>query len=87
MSSAHSPDSSEWLTSCEPIREGRLVEVINARWRKSSHSGGGQNGSCVEVAFAGPSVAVRDSKAPHSGALVVSSEVWRSFLHYGRREE
>jgi hypothetical protein len=28
------------------------VDLSSARWRKSSRSGGGTNGSCVEVAFA-----------------------------------
>jgi hypothetical protein len=64
------------------------VDLTDACWRTSTYStGSGQNGDCVEVAFTGPSVAVRDSKAPNSGALVVSPEVWCSFLHYGRREE
>jgi hypothetical protein len=33
-------------------------------WRKSSRSGSGDNDACVEVAFSGPRVAIRDSKNP-----------------------
>lgn len=46
-------------------------------WRKSSHSAGGNNADCVEVAFLPGTVAVRDSKAPTSGTLTVSPETWR----------
>lgn len=46
-------------------------------WRKSSHSNGGNNADCVEVAFTPGAVAVRDSKAPTSGTLTVSPETWR----------
>ena len=49
-------------------------------WRKSSYSGGGNDGNCVEVAFAGPAVAVRDSKNTEAGALVVPAAEWRAFL-------
>jgi Domain of unknown function (DUF397) len=33
-------------------------------WRKSSYSGTGTNDNCVEVAFSGQAVAIRDSKNP-----------------------
>jgi hypothetical protein len=39
------------------------------RWRKSSHSGGGND--CVEVAFAGRTPVVRGSQRPHRGGLAV----------------
>ncbi|MBA0124550.1 DUF397 domain-containing protein [Haloechinothrix sp. YIM 98757] len=48
------------------------------RWRKSSYSTDDYN--CVEVAFAGPVVGVRDSKHPTEGALTVPGECWREFL-------
>ncbi|WP_158892335.1 DUF397 domain-containing protein [Amycolatopsis anabasis] len=61
------------------------MDLINVPWRKSTYSGGdGANGDCVEVAFIGPAVAVRDSKSPEAGALVVSAAAWRAFL---RRED
>ncbi|WP_460394568.1 DUF397 domain-containing protein [Actinophytocola sediminis] len=50
-------------------------------WRKSSRSSqNGSNGDCVEVAFSGPAVAVRDSKSPSVGVLVFPSPEWTSFL-------
>jgi len=38
-------------------------------WRTSSFSTSG--GSCVELAYLGDEIAVRDSKAPDAGTLVV----------------
>ena len=60
---------------------GACVEVgfVNT-WRKSSRSGQGDNGNCVEMGFAGDGVAVRDSKSPSAGAIVVPAAGWRGFL-------
>lgn len=53
----------------------------NPTWRRSSYSDSeGQSGDCVEVAFTGPEVAVRDSKAHDTGALVVSAVAWGQFV-------
>ncbi|TDD54762.1 DUF397 domain-containing protein [Saccharopolyspora elongata] len=50
-------------------------------WRKSSRSvGSGQGGNCLEVAFAGPAVAVRDSKDPGGPVLAFSASSWSAFL-------
>lgn len=39
-------------------------------WRKGSRSGAtGTNDNCVEVAFTGVAIAVRDSKSPAGGTL------------------
>jgi hypothetical protein len=38
-------------------------------WRKSSHSGGGEGNTCVEIVAVHPRIAVRDSKAPSRGSL------------------
>ena len=38
-------------------------------WRKSSHSGGGSDNACVEVALLAGGVGVRDSKNPDGGRL------------------
>ncbi|WP_243795997.1 DUF397 domain-containing protein [Saccharopolyspora gloriosae] len=64
------------------MRKAARVEVASteATWRKSSRSGGGSGNACVEVAFAGSAVAVRDSKAPHGPALAFTPGAWRSFL-------
>jgi hypothetical protein len=40
---------------------------MTERWRKSSYSGGGQGGDCVEVSSLG--TALRDSKNPGGPAL------------------
>ncbi|MFF5297265.1 DUF397 domain-containing protein [Paractinoplanes globisporus] len=47
------------------------------RWFKSSRSGGGD---CVEVAFVGDAVWVRDSKDIDGPVLKFSRESWRALL-------
>jgi len=56
------------------------VDLSGARWRRSSRTGGGNGGNCVEVAFVGPAIGVRDSKSPDSGVLVFSAVQWSFFL-------
>ena len=52
-----------------------------APWRKSSYSGGNEGGSnCVEVASAHGRLAVRDSKHPGGGELVLTPAQWRVFI-------
>lgn len=48
-------------------------------WRKSAASGGG-GGDCVEVAFDGQSVLVRDSKNKAGPSLRTSVQAWHTFL-------
>ncbi len=48
-----------------------------AVWRKSSYSA---RSACVEVAFAGDRVGVRDSKDPHGPVLIFSPGEWGAFL-------
>jgi hypothetical protein len=48
-------------------------------WRKSSHSGAGTDGECVEVASLPLTTAVRDSKNP-SATLTFPADPWRAFL-------
>lgn len=56
------------------------MDLTNARWRKSSYSSS-NGGNCVEVASAwSGAVAVRDSKNPDSGTLVISPAIWRALL-------
>lgn len=50
----------------------------DARWFKSSHSNG--NGSCVEVAFVGDAVAMRDSKQDIGPTLSSTAEGWQAFI-------
>jgi hypothetical protein len=47
-------------------------------WRKSSHSGGGNN--CVEVAEIAGGRAVRDSKNPDGGHLTLAAGPWQAFI-------
>lgn len=55
------------------------VELSRAVWRKSSRSQGqGQN--CVEAAYVGGCVAIRDSKNPDGQVLVFDSGQWRNLL-------
>jgi len=54
------------------------ADLTGARWRKSSHSGGGND--CVEVAFVAGGAAVRDSKDPEGGAFRLPSSGWRGLL-------
>lgn len=50
-----------------------------AVWRKSSHSGDGNN--CVEVAALLPAgVGVRDSKNPQASPITVPPHAWRDLL-------
>ncbi|WP_370942904.1 DUF397 domain-containing protein [Amycolatopsis sp. cg5] len=56
----------------------RENELAGARWRKSSHSGGGND--CVEVAFVPGGTAVRDSKDPEGGAFVLPAGGWQGLL-------
>jgi hypothetical protein len=62
-----------------PATEGEdKVELINEVWQKSSHSG---HNACVEVAFVGQKVAVRNSMDPNGPVLVFSSAEWQAFVN------
>lgn len=56
------------------------VDFTGAVWRKSSRSGGGSGGNCVEVAFSGPAVGVRDSKCPGAGVVAFPASAWQRFV-------
>lgn len=60
------------------------TDLVNVRWRKSSHSGGQHQ--CVEVAgLASQGVAVRDSTNPTGPTLTFSRVAWRTFINDLRR--
>jgi hypothetical protein len=50
-------------------------DLANAVWRKSRRSNGDGN-VCVEVAYVPTAVAMRDSKNPAGGVLVVPAAGW-----------
>jgi hypothetical protein len=51
------------------------VDLRNVQWRKSNRSNGqGANGNCVEIAYAGPAAAVRDSKNTTGPVLAFPAE-------------
>jgi hypothetical protein len=55
-----------------------MTDLSQAAWRKASLSV--HNGGCVEVAPLGTSAAVRDSKRPEGGALVVSRAAFAALV-------
>ncbi|MGH3860679.1 DUF397 domain-containing protein [Actinokineospora sp.] len=54
------------------------MDLGHARWRKSTRSGA--DSECVEVAFVPGETAVRDSKNPCGGTLLLPESAWRSLL-------
>jgi hypothetical protein len=57
------------------------VDLAGLSWRKSSRStANGSNGNCVEIAFAGPVVAVRDSKNRDIATLAVPAAAFTALL-------
>jgi Domain of unknown function (DUF397) len=59
-------------------------DQVTLTWRKSSASGGGD---CIEVASAGDSVLIRDSKNVDGPVISVTSSEWAAFLICVRRSE
>lgn len=57
---------------------------IEPRWRRSSHSGGGND--CVEIAVLGPATTVRDSKNPAGPRLSFAGPAWTVFLDRTRAD-
>ena len=56
-----------------------MTDLTNARWHKSTRSGG--EGNCVEVAGnLDGIVAVRDTKNRNSGTLIFTDAEWNAFV-------
>jgi hypothetical protein len=60
------------------------MDLTRANWRKSTYSANGGN-TCVEVATAGPVVAVRDSTDPDRAVLVFAPKRWNAFTRRARK--
>ncbi|RFS86343.1 DUF397 domain-containing protein [Actinomadura spongiicola] len=52
------------------------MDLSTATWRKATRSGD-DGGNCVEVASVPGTVALRDSKNPHGGHILVSRKDFR----------
>jgi Domain of unknown function (DUF397) len=59
--------------------KGLRVDLNRARWFKSTRSGPNCD-NCVEVAFVGEAIAVRDSKNPSGAALIFTTAEWDAFV-------
>ncbi|MEV1289755.1 DUF397 domain-containing protein [Micromonospora sp. NPDC049679] len=59
--------------------KGFRVDLSRAEWHKSSRSGPNCD-NCVEVAFVGGAIAVRDSKNPTGAALIFTPGEWNAFV-------
>jgi hypothetical protein len=55
-------------------------DLRQAPWRKSSHSGNGDSGSCVEVAPLDGHVAVRHSRHAEGPVIIYTLAEWRAFM-------
>ncbi|GAA3837231.1 DUF397 domain-containing protein [Streptomyces phyllanthi] len=60
---------------------GSSLDLTHVQWRKSSYSGS-SGGDCVEVAPLTPHIAVRDSKNPRGGTLILSPEAYSAFVEH-----
>ncbi|GAA4243778.1 DUF397 domain-containing protein [Dactylosporangium darangshiense] len=59
--------------------KGFSVNLDGAAWRKSTRSGP-YSDNCVEVAFVGGAVALRDSKDKAGAVLLFTPEEWLAFV-------
>ncbi|WP_083886299.1 DUF397 domain-containing protein [Actinoalloteichus spitiensis] len=58
-------------------------DLRDACWRTSSYST--NNGNCVEIAGGADWAAIRDSKNPDGGALLLDHAQYRSFIRSVKR--
>ena len=61
------------------VIKGMDVDLRSAEWRKSTRSGP-YTDNCVEVAFVGEAIAVRDSKNPGGPVLIFTTAEWDAFV-------
>lgn len=62
----------------EVTAKGHRLDLSNARWMRSTRATA-DAGSCVEVAFVGEAIAVRESGAG-SPALIFTQAEWDAFV-------
>jgi hypothetical protein len=67
-----------WRKSSRSNGGGNECVEVAFVWRKSSRSNGSGN-ECVEVAFVPGATALRDSKNPDGGTLVLPATGWHAF--------
>ncbi|MFG2817727.1 DUF397 domain-containing protein [Streptomyces sp. NPDC048410] len=62
-------------------------QAAGLAWSKSSHSGGNDGNSCVEVASAPRTIRVRDSKHAATGPrLTFAHDSWAAFITVARED-
>jgi hypothetical protein len=59
--------------------KGLRIDLSRAQWIKSTRRGPNCD-NCVEVAFVGEAIAVRDSKSPTGPALIFTAAEWDAFV-------
>lgn len=64
------------------IRKTIAGDASELAWFKSSHSGGNDGNSCVELALTPGTVHVRDSKNATGPRLAFASDAWAAFVPY-----
>ncbi|MFE1749604.1 DUF397 domain-containing protein [Streptomyces anandii] len=65
------------------IRKAAAGDTSELAWFKSSHSGGNDGNSCVEVAATPGAIHVRDSKYRATGPrLALAPEAWADFVAF-----
>lgn len=66
------------VKSSDVTKEGQSADFSKAKWFKSNHSN--SLDCCVEVAFAGGLIGVRDSKNAKGPKLVFTKAEWKAFV-------
>jgi hypothetical protein len=64
------------------IRKTTAGDASELAWFKSSHSGGNDGNSCVELAITPGTVHVRDSKHVEGPRLAITPGAWADFVPY-----
>ncbi len=75
---ARGPDAAEGAI-VEVETKGLRIDLSGAQWQKSSRSGADRD-NCVEVAFVGDAIAVRDSQTPDGPVLIFTQAEWDAFV-------